>query len=253
MKSVLLLLVALASAAVLTGQPAEPPSGAQDSTGVCRDAGDALIRQILDRCDSAVPLLVSCEEVAGLPGWFVARVDTERDWWGTCVVFRRDASGAVEKSAPASVDGVPWVTGQYVRGVGSQAHSGVESPLIWVLDGTHMGNGYLCLMRLEPETGLVPVCMARQRLNTEDGACDLSWTLEDVDGDGMEDLLLDGVLIPVYEPWETGPGEVRVRKVFLFDPGSGDFRLDASRSEGLGPWDAGDSGYPGDAYGEEVR
>ncbi len=93
---------------------------------------------------------------------------------------------------------------------------------------------------------------ARLVLNTDDGAYDLDRSMVDLDDDGCEDLLLEGEMTPVYEPWESGPGEVSVRKVFLCDPETGVFRLDMTRSEGVGPWDFLDSGYTEDDGGEGI-
>lgn len=239
-----LLIVPLASIAVLSAEPL--------GSVPVDDPNMALMNYYLFQCDSIEPDLITFDHVIGMPDWFVARVDFEYDWWGTYAVFRWDRDGDFEVVEPVLVEGEPWLIGQYVSEISYVEHSAMNVPVIYVIDSTHQGNRFIYFMRLEPETGLIPLCRARLVLNTDDGAYSLAWSLVDENGDGLEDLLLEGIMAPLYEPWETGPTEESIRKVYLFDPEIGVFRLDMTRSEGVGPWDSLDSGYAEDDWEVEI-
>ena len=180
--------------------------------------------------------------VEGTDDWYIARLDTERGWWGGFRVFGWDGLTITDTASQAPGDTLE-VTGQSVEEVGSLIVPGIEDPVVYVIDRTHQGNRMLYLWKLADDSYLYPLCKARITLNLDDSSYDLSWWFED-DGTGTGRLVLEGDL---HEPGTAEDGAVcvivPVRKVYTLDEGSGKYLLDYGESTGIRSWDFMDSGY----------
>jgi hypothetical protein len=187
----------------------------------------------------AAPVYIEYSRISGTDDLYIARLDWERDWWGNFRVFRWDGDGL--SVLEECVEECGSVTGQSVAEVGSLVLPFLDDPVVYVIDRTHQGNGFLYLWQLVEDSGLHPLCRARIELNITGYGYFLDWSLQDCDGDGPEDLVLEGELFTYVEETDdctTSP----VRKVFLFDSDRGTFLLDRESSTGLHDWDLDDSG-----------
>jgi hypothetical protein len=222
---------------------APPPSAVTWETG---QQPDAVCSALLGY--GAVPggqsgiVYIEYSEIEGRDGWYVARLDTERGWWGGFLVFGWDGSAITGTASQAPGDSLE-ITGQSVDETGSTIVPGIEDPVVYVIDRTHQGNRMLYLWKLPDDSCLLPLCKARITLNLDDSTYDLSWWFED-DGTGTGRLVLEGDLHePVSVDGNSGCRSTPVRKVYTLDADSGMYLLDFGESTGINSWDFMDSGY----------
>lgn len=127
------------------------------------------------------------------PGVFAARYDTQADWFGSFVVFQTDASGTIRFTYDVS----PLPDEQSVFSVRVRRLKGFETPLIFVMGRTHMGNGCLYVYQLYPGQA---ICLMKARVFARLG--DLCFdrhparlTIADVNQDGIDDIEITATLI----------------------------------------------------------
>lgn len=162
-------------------------------------------------------------EVVTVPGEsnvFVALFDTEPKWFGRFACFAV-SDGAV--TWVADIDQEPDAPA--MESVAALRLPGFDHPIVEILSCTHMGNGSVYVYELRSR---------RLRLLLETRAVDwhsadgtvfrggiLNRSYSDVDGDGISDIVLEGLEDSVANDHVHGTREVH--QVFLWNSNSGRF------------------------------
>ncbi len=212
----------------------------------------ALMKHYMDINTDLELVYVEYEKIIGADDWYVARVDWEYSWWGSFDVFRWDGNRIVSYAYFTHETDVDF--NQSIDTVESFRMPQFDSPIIQIIDTTHRGNRSMCLAELDTEAGkLRLLCEARITLQWDDrGRYDLSQSLKDMNGDGFQDIVLEGTLTVVEEDGQKTI-ESPVRKVFLYKSDEKTFRMSLADSTGVNPhWDDHDSGY-GEAIAENSQ
>lgn len=194
-------------------------------------------------------LYIEYSRIIGTNDWYVARIDWERNWWGSYEVFLWDVNRIAENAEQIPTIIEFEVTGQSVDEIGSLLLPQIDGSVIYVIDTTHQGNRSIYFWRLSPDSGLYPLCQARLSLNLSSNKYDLDWSFRDCNNDGYDDLVLSGTLRIYEDPalqnddGENHPATSPVCKIYLYHPESRIFLLSQNDSIGVNSWDWEDSGF----------
>jgi hypothetical protein len=162
---------------------------------------------------------VEVSPIPGHPGLFVALMDVKPRWFGDWACFAFEGGRIVWRATVREADATTTPAIESVRG---RLLRGVGGPIVEVVTRTHMGNGELVLYELSDKELRCVLRTSVLDVHWGDGLVIrggvLSVSYVDVNADGCDDVVLDGMVDEVEDDGQVVTGTGRVHREFVWSP-----------------------------------